>query len=174
MVSMVSTNRSIAPYSVNSINRINNIKMFATRIQPVGFRELCKRGLVRGQRASALADYLELQWFIYEDRAKAVASFMAAIPLAFAVGSPVSGLLLGVHWFGLRGWQWLFIVEGLPALLFGVVTWFYLSDWPHQANWLPATERQWLINRLESEKRAKESVRSYTIWGRSATVTSSS
>jgi len=103
-------------------------------------------------------------WFVYEDRAKAVAGFMAAIPLAFAVGSPISGLLLGVHWFGLHGWQWLFIMEGLPALFFGVLTWFYLSDWPHQAKWLPAAERQWLINQLEGEKRAKESVRTYTVW----------
>jgi MFS transporter, ACS family, tartrate transporter len=103
-------------------------------------------------------------WFIYEDRAKAVAGFMAAIPLAFAVGSPLSGLLLGLDWFGLRGWQWLFIVEGLPALFFGVMTWFYLSDWPHQAKWLPPAERQWVINQLESEKRAKQSVRSYTMW----------
>jgi ACS family tartrate transporter-like MFS transporter len=103
-------------------------------------------------------------WFIYEDRAKAVAGFMAAIPLAFAVGSPLSGLLLGLDWFGLRGWQWLFIVEGLPALFFGVMTWFYLSDWPHQAKWLPPAERQWVINKLESEKRAKQSVRSYTMW----------
>jgi len=103
-------------------------------------------------------------WFIYEDRAKAVASFMAAIPLAYAVGSPISGLLLGLHWGGLRGWQWLFILEGLPALFFGVMTWFYLSDWPHQARWLPPDEQQWLINQLESEKRAKQSVRAFSVW----------
>ena len=103
-------------------------------------------------------------WFIYEDRAKAVAGFMAAIPLAFAVGSPISGLLLGLHWFGLRGWQWLFILEGLPALVFGVVTWFFLTDWPHQAKWLPADEREWVINQLESERQAKKSVRAYTVW----------
>jgi MFS transporter, ACS family, tartrate transporter len=103
-------------------------------------------------------------WFIYEDRAKAVAGFMAAIPLAYAVGSPISGLLLGVHWGGLRGWQWLFILEGLPALFFGVMTWFYLTDWPHQAKWLPADERQWVINQLESEKQAKKSVHAYTVW----------
>jgi len=102
-------------------------------------------------------------WFIYEDRAKAIAGFMAAIPLAFAVGSPISGLLLGLHWGGLRGWQWLFILEGLPALFFGVVTWFYLTDWPHQAKWLPPAEREWVINQLESEKRAKKSVRAYTV-----------
>jgi len=103
-------------------------------------------------------------WFIYEDRAKAVAGFMAAIPLAYAVGSPISGLLLGVHWGGLRGWQWLFILEGLPALFFGVLTWFYLTDWPHQANWLPADEREWVIHELDNERRAKNSVGAYTVW----------
>jgi ACS family tartrate transporter-like MFS transporter len=103
-------------------------------------------------------------WFVYEDRAKAVAGFMAAIPLSFAVGSPISGLLLGVHWGGLRGWQWLFILEGVPALFFGVMTWFYLTDWPRQARWLPANEQAWVINQLESEKRAKESARTYTVW----------
>src|SRR5438445_373797 len=98
-------------------------------------------------------------WFIYEDRAKAVAGFMTAIPLAYAVGAPISGLLLGVHWGGLRGWQWLFILEGLPALLFGVMTWFYLTDWPDEVKWLPADVREWVINQLEIEKRANESVR---------------
>ena len=102
-------------------------------------------------------------WFVYEDRAKAVAGFMAAIPLAFAVGSPISGLLLGVHWGGLRGWQWLFILEGLPALLFGVVTWFYVTDWPREAKWLSPGEREWVVQQLESEKQAKKSVRSYSI-----------
>jgi MFS transporter, ACS family, tartrate transporter len=103
-------------------------------------------------------------WFIYEDRAKAVAGFMAAIPLSYAIGSPVSGLLLGVHWGGLHGWQWLFIIEGLPALFFGVVTWFYLTDWPREAKWLPPDEREWIVNQLESEKRSKEAARKYTIW----------
>ena len=103
-------------------------------------------------------------WFVYEDRAKAIAGFMAAIPLAYVVGSPVSGLLLGVHWGTLRGWQWLFILEGLPALFFGVMTWFYLTDWPHQARWLPPDERAWVINQLEKEKQAKKSVRAYTVW----------
>ena len=103
-------------------------------------------------------------WFIYEDRAKAVAGFMAAIPLSYAVGSPISGLLLGIHWGGLRGWQWLFILEGLPALFFGALTWFYLTDWPHQAKWLAAEEREWVTQQLESEKRAKQSVRTYTPW----------
>ncbi|HKU23994.1 MAG TPA: MFS transporter, partial [Candidatus Sulfotelmatobacter sp.] len=103
-------------------------------------------------------------WFLYEDRAKAVAFFMAAIPLSFAVGSPVSGLLLGVHWFGLRGWQWLFILEGMPAVFLGVTTVFYLTDWPHQAKWMPEDERKWMMDQLEKEKKAKQSVHSYTVW----------
>jgi ACS family tartrate transporter-like MFS transporter len=103
-------------------------------------------------------------WFIYEDRAKAVAGFMAAIPLSYAIGSPISGLLLSVHWGGLRGWQWLFIIEGLPALFFGVVTWFYLTDWPHEAKWLHADEREWVIRQLENEKRVKTSAGAYTVW----------
>src|SRR5882724_6198390 len=103
-------------------------------------------------------------WLVYEDRAKAIAGFMAAIPLAYVVGSPISGLLLGVHWGTLRGWQWLFIIEGAPALFFGVVTWFYLTDWPHQAKWLPADEREWVIHQLEREKQAKKSVHAYTVW----------
>src|SRR5215470_733983 len=103
-------------------------------------------------------------WFVHEDRSKAIAGFMAAIPLSYAVGSPISGLLLGLNWLGLRGWQWLFILEGLPALFFGVITWFYLSDWPREAKWLPDDERKWVIDQLENEKRAKTSVRSYTVW----------
>ena len=103
-------------------------------------------------------------WFIYEDRAKAVAGIMAAIPLSFAVGSPISGLLLAIHWGGLRGWQWLFILEGLPALLLGGMTWFYLTDWPRQAKWLPADEQKWVINQLENQTRAKKSAHSYTVW----------
>lgn len=103
-------------------------------------------------------------WFIYEDRAKAVGGFMAAIPLSFAVGSPISGLLLGIHWGGLRGWQWLFILEGLPALFLGVMTWFYLTDWPREAKWLAADERKWVINQLENERQVKKSAHSYTVW----------
>jgi MFS transporter, ACS family, tartrate transporter len=102
-------------------------------------------------------------WFRYEDRAKAVALFMAAIPVANIIGSPVSGLLLGVNWLGLAGWRWLFIIEGAPAIIFGVVTIFYLTDWPHQARWLPDDERDWLTGELEREKREKQATRSYSV-----------
>ncbi len=103
-------------------------------------------------------------WFRYEDRAKAVAMFMAAVALSNVVGSPLAGLLLGVGWYGIPGWRWLFILEGIPAVIFGLITLWYLTDWPHQARWLPADEREWITTELEREKQAKRAVRSYTVW----------
>src|SRR5882724_5774393 len=95
-------------------------------------------------------------WFRYEDRAKDLAFFMAAQPVSLFVRSPISGLLLRVHWFGVPGWRWLFIIEGMPAIVFGFVTIFYLTDWPHQARWLSDDERVWLTSELEREKQAKQ------------------
>jgi D-galactonate transporter len=103
-------------------------------------------------------------WFRAADRAKAVARFYAANPLSYVIGSPLAGLLLGISWLGLRGWRWLFILEGIPAILFGAMTVFFLTDWPRQARWLPEDERDWIVRVLEQEKQAKQRVRSYTIW----------
>ncbi len=103
-------------------------------------------------------------WFRTEDRSKAVALFMAALPVSNLIGSPVSGLILGVDWLGLAGWRWLFIIEGVPAFIAGMITIFYLTDWPHQANWLPADERQWIASELEREKDRKKAERAYSIW----------
>jgi MFS transporter, ACS family, tartrate transporter len=102
-------------------------------------------------------------WFRYQDRAKAVAFLMAAISVSNIIGSPVSGLLLRLNWLGLAGWRWMFIIEGVPAIIFGVVTLFYLTDWPHQAKWLPEDERKWLIAELEREKQAKQAKHSIGI-----------
>jgi D-galactonate transporter len=102
-------------------------------------------------------------WFRSEDRAKAGAMFMIAIPVANIIGSPLGGWLLGVHWFGLQGWRWLFIVEGIPAILFGIITVFYLTDWPREARWLPPEEREWITAELEQEAQAKKATRSYKI-----------
>jgi len=103
-------------------------------------------------------------WFRYRDRAKAIAVFYAANPLSYVIGSPLAGLLLGITWLGLRGWRWLFILEGIPAVVFGVITIFYLTDWPKQARWLKEDEREWIDGELEKEKLAKQKVRSFTIW----------
>jgi MFS transporter, ACS family, tartrate transporter len=102
-------------------------------------------------------------WFRYQDRAKAVAFLMAAISVSNIIGAPVSGLLLRVNWLGLEGWRWMFIIEGIPAIIFGVVTIFYLTDWPHQAKWLPKDEREWLIAELENEKQEKQAKHSLGI-----------
>jgi D-galactonate transporter len=102
-------------------------------------------------------------WFRYADRAKAVAMFMGAIPIANIIGSPLSGLLLDVRWLGLAGWRWLFIIEGAPAIIFGVITIFYLTDRPHQAHWLPDDERDWLVGELEREKQEKQAKHSLSV-----------
>lgn len=102
-------------------------------------------------------------WFRYQDRAKAVAMFMAAIPVSNVIGSPLSGLIMRVSWLGLAGWRWLFILEGAPAIIFGVITIFYLTDWPHQARWLKADEREWITSELEREKTTKLESHSYRI-----------
>ena len=102
-------------------------------------------------------------WFRYQDRAKVLALFMAAQPVSLFIGSPLSGLLLRVNWLGVPGWRWLFVVEGMPAIVFGFVTIFYLTDWPHQARWLPVDEREWLMSELEREKQAKQRAHSLGI-----------
>jgi MFS transporter, ACS family, tartrate transporter len=104
-------------------------------------------------------------WFRYQDRAKAVAFFYAANPLSYVIGSPLAGLLLGLSWLGMRGWRWLFIIEGIPAIVVGVITIWYLTDWPQQAQWLPADEKLWITTELQREKDAKtKRHRSFGVW----------
>jgi MFS transporter, ACS family, tartrate transporter len=102
-------------------------------------------------------------WFSSRDRCRAIACFYIAIPTASLIGSPIAGWLLGVHWWSLAGWRWLFILEGVPAIVLGVVTVFYLTDWPWQAPWLPEDERDWLANELKTELHAKKKIRDHTI-----------
>jgi MFS transporter, ACS family, tartrate transporter len=102
-------------------------------------------------------------WFRQHERSRAIACLYAANPAAALVGSPVAGWLLGVHWLSLAGWRWLFILEGIPAIALGIVTVFYLTDWPAQAGWLPPEERDWLVHELQVELQAKKQVRDYTI-----------
>src|SRR5215468_2245256 len=102
-------------------------------------------------------------WFRGRDRAKAVAGFYAAMPLSYVIGSPLAGLLLGLSWLGLKGWRWLFIIEGVPAVVLSLVTLFFLTDWPHQAKWLALNEREWIAGQLEKEKKAKRELRAYKI-----------
>ena len=90
--------------------------------------------------------------------------FFAAIPISGIIGAPLSGMLLGLDGvFGLQGWQWLYILEGLPAIILAPVVVSYLQDSPAEARWLPADCRGWLAGVLTSEKRTREARRTYSI-----------
>jgi MFS family permease len=92
-------------------------------------------------------------WFPAKERARAVSMFMIGIPLAIVVGGPVAGLLLGMSGLlGLAGWQWLFLVEGAPAIVLGAVVWRYLPDAPRDAHWLTGEQRGWLTSNIEAEQ----------------------
>src|SRR4030088_78080 len=92
--------------------------------------------------------YLTL-WFPAEYRARIVGYFMAAIPLSTVIGAPISGVLLYLHGgFGLAGWQWLFIIEAVPAIILAFVVFFYLTDWPADAVWLAPDVGTWLSGRV--------------------------
>jgi sugar phosphate permease len=99
--------------------------------------------------------YLTL-WFPARDRARAIATFMSAIPVSSIIGAPLSGLLLDFHAFGLPGWRWIFILQGLLPVVAGFVTLFFLPDRPETAAWLPADERAGLMAELEREHRSKQ------------------
>ena len=91
-------------------------------------------------------------WFRERHRAGVTALFMAAAPISTALGSPISAALLELNGLlGLAGWQWLFIIEALPALILGVVVFFYMTDRPEHASWLKADERAWLVGAMNQE-----------------------
>jgi D-galactonate transporter len=95
--------------------------------------------------------YLTL-WFPAVYRARIIGYFMAAIPLSTVLGAPVSGLLLGLDGvLGMKGWQWLFILEAAPSLVLSGFVLFYLTDRPSDATWLQPDQRAWLVRRLETE-----------------------
>lgn len=103
-------------------------------------------------------------WFPARERAKAMAGFIVAVPISFTIGAPISALILKVDWLGLPGWRWMFILEGIPAVLLGLVTLFYLTDHPWQAKWLEPEERDALAAALEREKAEKKQFAHLTIW----------
>ncbi len=98
-------------------------------------------------------------WFCSRDRGRAIACLYIAVPTASLIGSPIAGWLLGVHWWSLAGWRWLFVVEGIPAIILGSRHFFYLTDWPSQARWLPNNEQHWLVAELQTELQAKKKIR---------------
>jgi MFS transporter, ACS family, tartrate transporter len=104
-------------------------------------------------------------WYPAEYRAKIVGIFMVAIPVAGLIGSPISGAILGMDGIlGLGGWQWIFILEALPTLLLGLLAFSYLTDKPEHATWLEPNQRDWLIAKLEGERKRTPRLRHASIW----------
>src|SRR5262245_59784337 len=99
--------------------------------------------------------YYLSNWYPAAQRARAVSMFMIGIPLAVVVGGPVAGLLLAMDgMFGLHGWQWLFLLEGAPAVILGIIVWLYLPDGPAQARWLAPPQQAWLADKIAEEHTA--------------------
>src|SRR4051812_26668923 len=111
----------------------------------------CLLGVAEAGFLPGIIYYLS-QWFPREQRARAVSWFMIGIPLSVVFGGPLSGWLLGFDGtLGLRGWQWLYIVEGLPAVVLGFVVLGYLTERPADAKWLSTKQRDWLAQRMAAE-----------------------
>jgi MFS transporter, ACS family, tartrate transporter len=120
-------------------------------------------GLAEAGFFPGLVVYLT-HWYRDEDRGKAMGTFIASTAVASTIGAPISGLLMRLHWFGLSGWRWLLILEGLPAIIFGIVTFFYLTDWPKDAAWLPEDEKDWIMEELEREKQLRARGPRVSVW----------
>jgi ACS family tartrate transporter-like MFS transporter len=103
-------------------------------------------------------------WYRNQDRAKAVALFMIAIPTSNMVGAGMASVLMQIDWLGYAGWRWLLILEGLPSVVLGIVTFFYLTDRPADAQWLPEDERQWITGELARERAAKTAQATASAW----------
>ncbi|HEX3002005.1 MAG TPA: MFS transporter [Methanoregula sp.] len=99
-------------------------------------------------------------WFGKHRISQALCVFFIAIPLSMVIASPVSTLILShAAWFGLASWRWLFIFEGIPAMVFGALILVYLQDTPSDARWLDGRERAWLSTRMDAERVKKETPR---------------
>ncbi len=123
----------------------------------------CLLGIAEGGFFPGVVVYLS-HWFTKHDRARAMAGFTMAAPAALVVGAPISALILQLHGFGLPGWRWVFILEGFPAVVFGVIILFLLTNHPRQARWLEPDEREWISSRLDEEKQELRSGGHLTVW----------
>jgi MFS transporter, ACS family, tartrate transporter len=101
-------------------------------------------------------------WFKREDRAKATSNFMAAIPISYVIGSPLAGWILGHSWLGVQGWRWLFVLEGMPAIVLGAMAFFYLTDRPSEAAWIAPQQQEWIRETLGGESPVAQ--QTFSIW----------
>lgn len=122
------------------------------------FLGLAEAGLVPG-----VLVYLN-EWFPAQYRARALARFFMASSFALAIGGPIAGLILPLEWWGIPGWRWLFILEGIPAILLAGVTLWIMVDRPRKAKWLSAAESEALLAALETERRQKLNTRTFSVW----------
>lgn len=103
------------------------------------------------------------RWFCANDRARAIALLLTSLQISGIVGAPTAGWLLGVSLFGFKGWQGLFIIEAVPAVIFAFVIIYWLADRPSEAKWLSEDEKKFLTEQYEQEVAAKTSARRYTV-----------
>jgi MFS family permease len=104
-------------------------------------------------------------WLPSEYRARVLATFTVSIPLATFLGSPLSVSLLELNGaLGLKGWQWLFMLEGIPTVLLGIVCFFFLTDRPAEAKWLSDPQRAWLVGRMDEEAARKKPIGHISLW----------
>ncbi|WP_447506045.1 MFS transporter [Acinetobacter pittii] len=94
-------------------------------------------------------------WFRQKDQGQAYSWFLAAIPISFIIGAPLSTWIMdNIQWYSMSGWRWMFIIEGLPAILLGFITLFYMVDSPSQAKWLTIEEKNWLNKEIEIQNKS--------------------
>ena len=104
-------------------------------------------------------------WFPAAYRARIIAIFMVSIPVASFIGSPVSALLLELNGvLGLKGWQWLFLLEAIPTVLLGAACLWILTDRPDRAKWLTAEQREWLAGRIQEDGARKSAIGHLSVW----------
>jgi ACS family tartrate transporter-like MFS transporter len=104
-------------------------------------------------------------WFPGYHHARIVSGFLIGLPVAVALGAPISTALLGLDgWLGLRGWQIMYIAEAAPTVLIGILTLFVLTDKPEQARFLTTEEKSWLTRQLRTERSIKDAVRTFSLW----------
>lgn len=104
-------------------------------------------------------------WFPDSHRARIVGSFTLALPISVALGAPISTAILGMDGvLGLKGWQWIYLLEALPTIAIGFWVFFVMTDKPSKAAWLTDGERNWLIGTMEAERRAVEAGGKFTVW----------
>jgi len=120
-------------------------------------------GVAEGGFFTGMIVYLS-HWFPPQDRARAMSGFVMAGPIANVLGALIAALILKIDWFGIPGWRWIFILEGLPAIVFGAVTLFYLTDRPAKAKWLEPEEIRCIEEKLEEERKHKRAIGTMTAW----------